>query len=183
MGNGSTAGLEDRIAVLPNGVDLVHFNANGAPREPDTLVFSGKMSYHANETAVLHLVNEIMPLVWRKRQHVRLMIVGKDPSRAVQALAARHAPLVFVTGTVPDMRPYLQRSALAVVPVPYGAGIPPWHSPSKRLVARLRSVVGDLAEHYTATELGLMVVLEGTVAAAAAVIRAQAGPPTRRECA
>ena len=65
----------------------------------------------------------------------------------------------------------------------YGSGIPPWHSPSKRLVARLRSVVGDLAEHYTTTELGLMVVLEGTVAAAAAVIRAQAGPPRRRECA
>lgn len=65
----------------------------------------------------------------------------------------------------------------------YGSGIPPWHSPSKRLVTRLRSVVGPLAEHYTTTELGLMVVLEGTVPAAAALIRAQAGPPRRRECA
>lgn len=65
----------------------------------------------------------------------------------------------------------------------YGSGIPPWHAPSKRLVARLRSVVGGLAEHYTTTELGLMLVLEGTVPAAAALIRAQAGPMRRKECA
>lgn len=65
----------------------------------------------------------------------------------------------------------------------YGSGIPPWHSPPKPMVTRLRSVVGTLAEHYTTTELGLMLVLEGTVPAAAAVIRAQAGPPRRRECA
>jgi hypothetical protein len=65
----------------------------------------------------------------------------------------------------------------------YGSGIPPWQAPSKRLVARLRSVVGGLAEHYTTTELGLMLLREGTVPAAAALIRAQAGPMRRGECA
>jgi len=112
-----------RITVLPNGVDLTYFTPTDEPREADTLIFSGKMSYHANVTAVLHLVNEIMPHVWAERRHVRLIIAGKDPPRGVRALATRHWPLVRVTGTVPDIRPYLRQATAAVVPTPYGAGI------------------------------------------------------------
>lgn len=112
-----------RITVLPNGVDLAYFIPTHEPREVDTLVFSGKMSYHANVTAVLHLVNDIMPHVWAERRHVRLIIAGKDPPRKVHILATHHWPLIRVTGTVPDMRPYLRQATVAVVPTPYGAGI------------------------------------------------------------
>ncbi len=112
------------ITVLPNGVDLNYFTpCEGAPREPDALVFSGKMSYHANITAALHLVNDIMPRVWAQKPHIRLWIVGKDPADEVRALEARHPEQVKVTGAVPDMRAYLQSAAIAVVPVVYGAGI------------------------------------------------------------
>jgi glycosyltransferase involved in cell wall biosynthesis len=111
------------ITVLPNGVDLGYFTPGHEPREPDTLVFTGKMSYHANVTAVLHLVNDIMPHVWSQRRRVRLTIAGKDPPRRVRALAIRHRPLVDVTGTVPDIRPYLRRATAAVVSTPYGAAI------------------------------------------------------------
>ena len=65
--------------MLPNGVDLEYFTLGTEPREPATLVFSGKMSYHANVTAALMLVQEIMPHVWAKRPEVRVWIVGKDP--------------------------------------------------------------------------------------------------------
>jgi glycosyltransferase involved in cell wall biosynthesis len=32
-------------------------------------------------------------------------------------------PAIEVTGTVPDMRPYLQKATVAVVPITYGAGV------------------------------------------------------------
>lgn len=112
------------VTVLPNGVDLNYFSpCNGFAREADALVFSGKMSYHANVTAALYLVNEIMPLVWAQRPQVKLTIVGKDPTAEVQALAKHHPDRVLVTGGVPHMRDYLRRATLAVVPVVYGAGI------------------------------------------------------------
>jgi len=111
------------VHVLPNGVDLAYFSPNGAAREPATIVFSGKMSYHANITAALHLVNDIMPRVWRHRPQTKVWIVGKDPSSAVQALAATAGKNVVVTGTVADLRPYLQAATVAVAPIPYGAGI------------------------------------------------------------
>jgi glycosyltransferase involved in cell wall biosynthesis len=112
------------ITVLPNGVDLAYVApCEDVLREPDTLVFSGKMSYHANVTAALHLVNDIMPRVWSHKPHTRLWIVGKDPTEHVHAVAARYPQHVKVTGAVPDMRHYLRRASMAVVPVVYGAGI------------------------------------------------------------
>ncbi len=111
------------IDVVPNGVDLEYFVPDATPREIDTLVFTGKMSYHANVTAALHLVNDIMPAVWARRPNVVLSIVGKDPTAEVQALATRYPGKVIVTGMVPDMRDYLRKASVSVVPVVYGAGI------------------------------------------------------------
>jgi glycosyltransferase involved in cell wall biosynthesis len=110
------------IDVLPNGVDLAYFHPNlNLQRSPETLVFSGKMSYHANVSMVKYLVGEIMPRVWKNRPSVRLKIVGKDPTFEVRAMGSD--PRIEVTGTVDDIRPYLWKAALAVVPLVYGAGI------------------------------------------------------------
>ncbi len=116
----------DPVAVLPNGVDLEGFHQDDQTKAEKTLVFSGKMSYHANVTAALHLVQEIMPQVWAHDPAVRVQLVGKDPPAEVRALAATiSAPpgAVVVTGAVPTMRPYLSRATIAVAPVLYGAGI------------------------------------------------------------
>lgn len=116
-------GAGSKVAVLTNGVDLEDFSPGPAPRSSDTVILTGKMSYHANVTAALHLVNDIMPRVWARRPDVRVAIVGSAPAPEVRALAARHSPRVSVTGHVPDLRPHLRSAALAVAPVPYGAGI------------------------------------------------------------
>jgi glycosyltransferase involved in cell wall biosynthesis len=110
------------VTVLSNGVDLDYFTPVDAPRASNALVFSGKMSYHANESAVLHLVGDILPLVWARRPDTRLTIVGKDPSKQVRQVVAAHANRATLTGTVADVRPHLRRAALAVAPVVYGVG-------------------------------------------------------------
>jgi polysaccharide biosynthesis protein PslH len=111
------------ISVIHNGVDLGYFQPEPETvREPATLIFTGKMSYHANVTMVQHLVEEILPRVWRQRPDARLLIVGKDPPREIEKLAERRHR-IDVSGTVPDIRPYLQRATLSVVPLVYGAGV------------------------------------------------------------
>lgn len=118
----SRAGRKPDLRVIPNGVDLDYFGADlGLPREPDTLVLSGKMSYHANVTMAVFFVREVLPLVRARRPGTKVWIVGKDPAPEVRALAADSA--ITVTGAVPDIRPYLQRATLAVAPIAYGVGI------------------------------------------------------------
>jgi glycosyltransferase involved in cell wall biosynthesis len=110
------------IEVIPNGVDLDYFSVDtSVQREPATLVISGKMSYHANVSMVLHFVNDVMPLVWNQNPEVKLCVVGKDPPIQIRSLAQN--PKIQVTGTVKDLRPYLRSASLAVAPLTYGVGI------------------------------------------------------------
>jgi glycosyltransferase involved in cell wall biosynthesis len=110
------------ISVLPNGVDLDYFRPNPEiERDAETMIFSGKMSYHANISMVKYLVAEIMPRVWKVCPATRLIIVGKDPSFDIKEFEKN--PLITVTGTVDDIRPFLWRATVSVVPLLYGAGI------------------------------------------------------------
>jgi glycosyltransferase involved in cell wall biosynthesis len=109
--------------VLPNGVDLEYFAPGNGTRQAGTVVFSGKMSYHANATAALYLADQVMPLVWAQRPDARLVIAGSRPTPAVCQLASNHGGRIEVTGYVPDLRTPLQRASVAVAPLLYGAGI------------------------------------------------------------
>jgi len=111
----------DRLVVVPNGVDLDYFSPLGLTREPATIVFTGKMSYHANVAAALDLATQIMPHVWAQQSDARLVITGKDPTPELLALTADAR--ITVTGTVPDLRPHLAQATVSVSPMRYGVGI------------------------------------------------------------
>lgn len=113
---------ESQVVVLPNGVDLGYFTpGEHADREDKTIVLSGKMSYHANESMVVGFMEEIMPLVWSRHPDAKVWIAGKDPPPKIQSFGQNAQ--VTVTGTVADIRPYLRRATISASPVNYGAGI------------------------------------------------------------
>lgn len=109
------------ITVLPHGVDQHYFSPRTGPGQAETLIFTGKMSFHANIAGVLTLVRQILPRIWKQRPGVRLIIAGSNPPEAVRRLAAD--PRIEVTGYVPDLRPYLERAQVAVSPLPYAVGM------------------------------------------------------------
>jgi len=110
-----------RVVALPNGVDLDYFHPLPSSPQAETILFTGKISYHANEAAVLELARRIMPLVWSERPHARLVIAGKDPSQAVSRLS--DDPRITVTGYVEDLRPFFWSATVVVAPLVYGTGI------------------------------------------------------------
>lgn len=109
------------VTAIPNGVDLGYFAPMNLQREPAQVILSGKMSYHANQAAALHLVHTIMPQVWQTLHDTKVLIVGANPGPTVRALA--NDPRVSVTGFVSDLRPYLAQATIAVCPTRYGVGI------------------------------------------------------------
>jgi polysaccharide biosynthesis protein PslH len=116
----STKSLAE-ITVLPHGIDQEYFSPRAETRQPETLIFTGKMSFHANIAGVLTLVQRILPYIWQKRPNVRLIIAGSNPPRVVRLLA--RDPRIEVTGYVPDLRPYIAQAQIAVSPLPYAVGI------------------------------------------------------------
>jgi len=114
------------ITVVTNGVDLDYFQPpeiqNPKPKTQNpTIVFTGKMSYHANIAAVLYFAQEVLPRIWAKDPDVRFQIVGKDPPEAIRQLTTDGR--IQVTGTVDDLRPYLAQATVSVCPARYAVGI------------------------------------------------------------
>lgn len=109
-----------RVAVVPNGVDTAAYSENGT-RGDGRLIFHGVMNYAPNEAAAEFLVKDVMPLIRPACPNVQLSIVGRSPSERVRRLGAY--PDVEVTGEVPEVRPWLSRSSVAVCPMVNGTGI------------------------------------------------------------
>lgn len=110
------------VEIITNGVDLDYFSPIPAQeRHKNVILISGKMSYHANVDMALFTITKIMPIVWQKNDDVELWVVGKDPPPLLSNYSGH--PKIKITGTVPEILPYLQKSTLALAPLNYGAGV------------------------------------------------------------
>jgi sugar transferase (PEP-CTERM/EpsH1 system associated) len=113
------------VEPMSNGVDADFFTPDPLRRSPFEgrqipLVFTGAMDYWPNVDAVTWFVQEVLPLLQPTWPTLRFHIVGRSPTPAVQALASA---TVQVTGTVPDVRPYLQHATAIVAPLRLARGI------------------------------------------------------------
>lgn len=114
-------GPESDAVVIPNAVDTEYWSRSGSTPEPATIVFHGGMDYRPNVDAALVLIRSILPALRARRPDVRLLIVGRDPLPELVEAAGR-ADGVELTGSVPDVRPYLERATAYAAPLRFGAG-------------------------------------------------------------
>jgi len=115
-----------RIGWFGNGVDTAYFSPDAGYASPYAsgeiaLVFCGAMDYWPNVDAVQWFAHDVLPLIRARVPQASFVIVGSRPAPEVQALAS--LPGVIVTGTVPDVRPYVAHAALSVAPLRVARGI------------------------------------------------------------
>jgi polysaccharide biosynthesis protein PslH len=113
------------VQAMGNGVDADYFSPDAGRASPFDaqelpLVFTGAMDYWPNVDAVRWFVAEMLPELRRLRPTLRFHIVGRSPTPAVRELASDS---VNVTGSVPDVRPYLQHAAAVVAPLRLARGV------------------------------------------------------------
>jgi polysaccharide biosynthesis protein PslH len=105
--------------VGANAVDTDYFCPSTIPVDPDALVMTGLMSYRPNVDGALYFLREIFPRILAVRPATVFYIVGTGATDELRAEAGSN---VVVTGAVPDVRPYVHRSAVFVVPLRMGGG-------------------------------------------------------------
>ncbi len=116
----------DRILGVSSGVDHRYFDPDleHAPVYDTAVpnyVFTGTMDYPPNVDAVVWFAKDILPAIRRGLPDARFHIVGNAPNADVQRLAEIDG--VFVTGRVPDVRPYVAHATACVAPMRIARGI------------------------------------------------------------
>jgi sugar transferase (PEP-CTERM/EpsH1 system associated) len=110
-----------KLTMIPTGVDVDYFQPVPVEETPNSLVFTGSMDWLPNEDAILYFVDAILPLIKQQCPEVSLEVVGRSPSRKLQALAETEKSM-RLTGWVEDIRPFVARDSICIVPLRIGGG-------------------------------------------------------------
>lgn len=110
----------DRIEIIPNGADLKRFTGDFGQPQPDTLVYTGALTYYVNFDAMKFFLGEVFPLILAKRPQVKLVMCGTLEGVPVHELPtyenAKHI------GYVSDIRQQVAGSWMSIVPERVGGG-------------------------------------------------------------
>ncbi|MBH8555589.1 glycosyltransferase [Nostocaceae cyanobacterium CENA357] len=116
--------------VIPNGINVAHYNsvysreclpATGLENTRHNILFLGQLSYSPNTVAAELLIYQIYPRLRKLYPDSRLLLVGRNPTSSMQVAAQRESGII-VTGSIPDVRPYLAAASVMVVPLLQGGG-------------------------------------------------------------
>ena len=110
-----------KLTVIPTGVDVEYFQPTPVEETPNSLVFTGSMDWLPNEDAILYFADAILPLIKQQCPEISLEVVGRSPSRKLQALAETEKG-IRLTGWVENIRPFVARGSICIVPLRIGGG-------------------------------------------------------------
>jgi polysaccharide biosynthesis protein PslH len=114
--------LEERITTIPTGVDVDYFSPSYEEEQDQNIVFVGSMDWLPNEDAVFYFCEQILPIIRKQLSKATFSVVGRRPSQRLQNELQREGNGIQITGTVDDVRPFMRRGTVVVVPLRVGSG-------------------------------------------------------------
>jgi glycosyltransferase involved in cell wall biosynthesis len=115
------AGPDSPARIIPNGVDLAYWTRRVAYPDNRCIVFTGVMDYTPNADAAMYLIQRILPQVRASLPNLKVFIAGRDPLPDLVDASRRYSDIT-VTGTVTDIRPYLEQATVFVAPLRIASG-------------------------------------------------------------
>lgn len=110
----------DHVSTIDTAVDTDYFSPPTSEAVPGRCVFIGSMDWLPNEDGVRYFVREVWPLIRQQTPSATFQVVGRNPTPAIRALDGKEG--VEVTGSVPDVRPFVASAEVVVIPLLVGGG-------------------------------------------------------------
>jgi len=111
----------EQVEIISNGVDTGYFKPAGWQQKPFSMVFTGSLDWRPNVDAILYFLDGIWPLIRASHPEASFTIVGRRPTDVLKDKAGG-MPGIMLTGTVDDVRPYMEEAQVYVVPLRVGGG-------------------------------------------------------------
>lgn len=115
----SIAPATDNMLTYP-GQDISYFEKYKGGCAGDMVLFYGGMNSGQNIKAFFRLWNNILPLIKMRMPGVKVAVVGSNPPASIRNL--HNGKNVIVSGYVKDVREYLSRGAVMILPLEIAGG-------------------------------------------------------------
>jgi len=141
-----------KIEALNNGVDLANFSPDGNLDNPFSpgeraIVMTGRMDYRPNYAGAIWFIKKVAPFVFERLPDAHLYFVGSNPPSALRHLTS---PRITVTGSVEDVRPYIQHAAAVIAPLQMARGV------QNKVLEAMAMKKPVVATHEATRALGVM---------------------------
>jgi len=143
--------------LIPTGQDL-NFYSNyyyKINHKLPTILFYGAIGSRQNTEAFFRLYEKIFPKIKKAIPEAQLLVLGGSPPRDILSLNVR--PDIEITGFVKDVRPYISRSSIMILPMDIGAGF------RSRVVEVMAMGVPVIGTHIALDSLGILNGVEGII--------------------
>jgi glycosyltransferase involved in cell wall biosynthesis len=107
-------------SVISAGVDTSYFYPINIREEGYSLISVASMDWLPNIEAIEWFCKKILPLIKNEIPRVKLYVVGINPPNAIKKLGGNN---VIVTGFVEDVREYIAKCQIFIVPLKTGSGM------------------------------------------------------------
>jgi sugar transferase (PEP-CTERM/EpsH1 system associated) len=115
------AGGTEKVTLVPTGVDTNYFRPAPDEQREGHIVFTGSMDWVPNDDAMQWFYRDILPRIRTSVPKVETWVVGRNPSANLRSLTATDGN-THITGRVDDVRPYMNRGEVFVLPMRTGSG-------------------------------------------------------------
>jgi len=109
-----------KATMVPAGVDVSYFSPIGIAEEPYSVVSVASMDWLPNVEGILWFYKDVFPLVKERISKAKLYIIGRNPPPNIRKIESKD---VIVTGFVEDVREYMAKGQVFVVPLKTGSGM------------------------------------------------------------
>ena len=108
------------MLLIPDGAELDHYFSFRSTPDPYTILFYGAMGSSQNRGAFRRLYKNIFPELKKEFPELKLLVVGSNPPEDIRSL--HNGEDIIVTGFVEDVRPWLAKAWLSIIPLELGSG-------------------------------------------------------------
>lgn len=109
--------------TIPAGVDTDYYQPSEQAKEvSNSILWIGGTNWLPNQDAIEYFAKEIFPLVVKSVPDATFDIVGEGTDR-LQPLVGQWVDKIRLHGRVPDIRPFMERSAVMICPLRVGGGM------------------------------------------------------------
>lgn len=116
---------QSKSFAVPLGVNSSYFNEVDIKKEDkvkNSLSFMGAMSVAHNETAIVHFLENIMPIIQKEIPDIKVYIIGGGVTERLKSIAKNNKNII-ITGRVDDTREYIKKTSIFISPLLFGSGI------------------------------------------------------------